>query len=402
MTRASTYTLLPLDRAAEILQLDKLHFASMKSNYYVINFDCDDVWLQFDYQNTGKVSRDALARAIRQAEDRVAQLLGYSLAPMWIENEPHELINKYKPDMYPSMFNTYGNPRSVFTDWGYVIEGGVRATSVIELGATITYSDIDGDGYDETATVVVVTTVTDPEEICIFFPGKLAKDTWEIRPTDVTISGGNATIVYQRHQSPLPELWEKMDQDVSALMINADDDANFLTELDVYRVYNDPSTQLTFYGRGSKPGSLTSDTGAFTIVDERRGIVEYQSATWDDALLEFKSTGYANCNGDPFKLHLSYRAGLVNWDMDYPHKQFDPTWENMLMYYALTLLDTEICGCSNFVENAKYKRTDLSKREGSTSYSISFDDLKNPLGTTMAGIDLWRYISSPGVRLYKR
>ena len=37
------------------------------------------------------------------------------------------------------------------------------------IGNTVTYSDLQDDGLDETFTVSIATTVTDPEQIAVYF-----------------------------------------------------------------------------------------------------------------------------------------------------------------------------------------------------------------------------------------
>lgn len=217
---------------------------------------------------------------MRQAEDTAAKYLGYYPLPKWISEEEHVLTSSYVPEYY-GFANSRGMPKSVLTRWGKVLELGVKALSLIEADAAIVYSDSDGDGYDETATVSVITTVTDEEEIAVFYPDET--ESWEIRPVEISLSGGTATITFRRELAVLPDLIERMPSPSDPhLVIDGDDDANFLTTVDVYRRYTDTSQQVVFYVEPdvscSGGCSPTEATGCGYIRDANRGIVAYKQA----------------------------------------------------------------------------------------------------------------------------
>ena len=94
MARASTYTLLSLDRFAQILGIDPAHFnqcgaPSLDPAVFPEEGRCSDVWFQYDWQKNDRVSRETLARAIKAAEDDIAKVLNYYPAPLWFTNEVH-------------------------------------------------------------------------------------------------------------------------------------------------------------------------------------------------------------------------------------------------------------------------------------------------------------------------
>jgi hypothetical protein len=103
-------------------------------------------------------------------------------------------------------------------------------------------------GFNETAEIIFATTVTTPDELHVYYPGKSGRDEWEIRPlTSITIAGGNAIIRFPKYLIPLENLIERPnDPNLATIGVDGDIDANFLT-VDVYRVYGDPATQATFY-----------------------------------------------------------------------------------------------------------------------------------------------------------
>lgn len=412
MARASVYTRIPLDRAAAILGIDPLHFNGVVSSYRPELFACDDLWFQYASQREGQASREDLALALRAAEDKVFKELGYPLVPIWVRNEEHQLTHAYAVELVnPYGRNSRGLAKSVRSKLGYVIQGGIRAKSLIDDAAAVVYSDVDGDGYAETATVTVSTTVTDGQEIHVYYPGESGSDAWEIRPIRVTLSGGTATIKFRKELAPDVNLIEKYTHPGdNTLTINGDDNANFLATVDVYRVYNDPSVQATLYsefescnacgGSGCDYCEADSTTACLYVRNGKLGILAYTPGDWDAEEENFVSP--ENTISEPDKIVISYRAGLVNHDLTYPYLDMEPQWERAIVYYAISLLDREMSGCENTHNIWTYQNEDLAKsvssQGSSVSYSINFTDMSNPFGTTRAALDLWRMVKRHRLR----
>ena len=82
------YTLLSLDGYAKILGLNPVHFATGATPgltpMVMPSGGCDDVWWKYDWQDSDKVSKWQLAQLIQQAEEEIANVVGYWPAPMWI------------------------------------------------------------------------------------------------------------------------------------------------------------------------------------------------------------------------------------------------------------------------------------------------------------------------------
>ena len=410
MAYAKTRTLIPLDNFATILQIDPIHFNSIVTALRPNRSACDSMFTQHDWQFVGKVSRESIAQAIRQAEDTVASYLGYFPVPTWVEEEEHALTRPFKPELtYTFNVDVRGKRQSVVTNRGYFIEGGRKAKTLIQAGSAVVYSDPDGDGYNDTATVTVVTTITEPSEIAVYYPSKSGADIWEIRPITVSFGAGVATITFKKYQSPLEVLIEELADSPGDgyRAIDGDVDANFLTTVDVYRVYNDPSQQLVFLtedyciscgGTGCTACNGYSETGCMYVRDIRNGIVAVSRSNWDAATESFTQAEFTYCHM-PDKVHIWYRAGLQDKTLDVPLIQMDPSWERLIVYYAITLLDTEIEGCENLKRTVSYMRQDLARPMTNGAFAMTARDLDCPLGTSRAGLQLWKKITSPGTRL---
>lgn len=393
MARASTYTWLSLDRFAQIMGANPLHFNGIYTDLQPVRSGCDDMWLQYDWQDVQHVSRESLAEAIKDAEDQIANYVGYNLLPTWEIDERHNTEVPGDPTLISSGYNIQGRYKTIRTDKYHVISGGQRAKTVIEAAAAIVRSDADGDGYNELCTITVATTVTDANEIRVYYPGESGADEWEIRPLkSVSISGGNATITFNIWQIPDPDLLEALD----ATGINGDTAANFITTADVYRVYNDPETQVQFLWEPFP--NCTCDTGTCTVCqhatqygcliarDYRLGRFTYSPATYSDGA--FTESYFSECR-DPDQLRLWYQSGWQDKKQDRPWQQLDPFWEKAIAYFAIALLDREICECEPLIVFWQNWQKDLSKVDA-TSYTKSFRDLDNPFGSWQGAVYAWK------------
>lgn len=413
MARSDIVTLLPLDRFAKFLQIDPLHFNSVVSQKRPLRNACDDIWFQHDYQYIGRTSRDSLAMALHQCEDVAAAYLGFSLRPTWFVGEDQMVDQVAAVEAFGAgSINVRGMNKSVLLKRGHIIAGGIRGTTLISAGAAVVYSDADGDGYEETATVTVATDVS-ASEIHVFYPGENADETWEIRPISNTVSGGVATITFRKEMAVLPELMEQLhDLSAGSQAIDGDDNANFLSTVDVYRVYNDPSQQVTFYsenscancgGDGCDACDFTVETGCLSVRNPKLGIVAYRRADWD--AVESKYTNAAFRQGrEPDRMKVWYYAGWRDMRLSDPHNEMDRTFERLLAYFAISKLNGDAPACDNTRHLFDMYREDMAKSQSSgngvgQTYQISDSDLANPFGTQRGALDFWRYIQANDIKL---
>lgn len=409
MARADTLTWLSIDRYAAIMGINPLVINQVYSQF-INNSLCNDVWFQMAWQRSNQVSREDLAQAIQDAERQIANYVGYNLLPDWIVDERQPTVRPARRELYngPGL-NIRGQAKSIAARKGYAVSGGIKARSLIQAAAAIVYSDSDGDTYKETATVTVNTTVA-ACEIRAFFPvsqigASLAgSDKWEIRPITVTKAANVATIVFHREQVPLPDLWERL----NAASIDGDVDANFLTTIDVYRVYNDPQQQVYFLweqpdcavcgGSGCTACEQSTQTGCLTVRDTRLGILAYNPATWNATDSAFDAAEYVECR-EPDRLRLWYYAGWTDDSLACPRTTLDPYWERTIAYYATALLDRQFCDCNNAEHFADYWREDLARNGAEVSYQNSPALIGSIFGTTRGGWYAWQRANQEGRRI---
>lgn len=250
--------------------------------------------------------RRAIAKALAEAQGDIEGVTRYPLSPKWFENEEHALRCP------------------IVADWTKLIAAGVRAETVIDEDATVTLRG-EGDVILDPAIVTAATDVTDADEIHIYHPDSEA----EIFPSAITISEGEVTISIPRcrlvaDQNNPPEGWEY------------EDDANFLSAVDVRRVYNDPSVNATLVSRNSSCNcgncSETTRTGCMYITNKEVGIVEVRPATYTEGAWVGAS---ALCRSYT-RVRLNYRAGLTRLTYQ---------WEDAIVRLAHSRMPNEPCGC---------------------------------------------------------
>jgi hypothetical protein len=401
MAYSNVRTIIPVDQVAYYLQVDPYHFNSIMTTKRPSVPSCDDVWYQHDWQFSGKVSRESMALALARAERVVQQELNYYLLPQYVE-ETVRLGSHYRTELY-SFHNSRGLGKSVFTRYGWVTEVGRQLKVAISANEVVAYTDIDGDGFDEYGEIICATTLTDPEEIRVYYPGKSARDEWEIRPvTNITIAGGLLTIRVPKYMLALEELQEKaVDSRAEKIIIDGDDNDNFLQTLDVYRVYTDTSEQAVFhaedYGNCGPNCTSYDETGCLYIRDSRLGILAVNRANYSAVTGTWTPASFLSM---PDKVTINYRAGMTDSTVIFPTRQMNPAIEEMVVYYALSFLDTKLGGCSNTRNIYELQTEDMARNSPEKGgFNMSWTALDNPFGTTRAAIRLWKFMNAPEVRL---
>jgi hypothetical protein len=403
---ASTPTKLPLAEWARLLGLDPLHFGQVQiRNQPTV---CDAVWLQYEYQASERVGREAVARAIREAEDDIERHLGFRVLPAWEVDERVLMPRALRPEnVNLSATDVRGYPNSVKAGWGYFVTGGIRATTLLDADAAIVYTDEDGDDYKETATVTVaVPAGTDPCQVRVYFPGEGALDEWEIRPASVSVAGAVATITFRRELALLPELAEAYPRDDGTpAAADGETDANFLTTVDVYRVYNDPSQQVSFLwepvgecGCGTPDCSICSysaQTGCLHLRSAPRlSRIAFSPGDWDADTEAFTSAGWA-VGRQPDQARLWYLAGYQDPTLACPRRTLSRDLARSIAIYAASILDRPVCDCASAKAAVDRWRKDLAFVGGAdelSEYNVREDDLNNPLGSRAGAVYAWKRV----------
>lgn len=398
-----TPTLLPLYTFAKRLGLNPIHFMGVDvPNTSADNRVCIHALPQYSWQDADGVSRDELSGYVAEAEENLAGALGYWPISTWTADERIELPIR-TDNWFNDMFDVRGDRLAVKTKYGQLISGGKQGKYSVQTGVAVTYTDTDSDLYFETATITVNTSLTNAEEIAVFYPGLSGDEEWQVRPISCSISGSVATITCRREQLVKKEILESLDWH----SVNGLDNSNFLTTVDVYRIYHDPSIQVELVWRGGgccSDGScgscsLTIQSGCTTIKDKQLGLLTMSPADWNGT--DFDATCLSECRR-PDYVRMWYRSGFRNMTYSRPNLQMVPEFELAICKLAISKIDRNICSCKGIEDKQTRWNTDLrrsnSTQASANSYRVTPYELEAcPFGSTLAALDVWRLVKRRGL-----
>lgn len=333
MAIANTPTLLPLDRYAAVMGIDPLVFNGAVAGCLGGQpGGCSDVWLMGNGRYAGI---DYLAEHIAHAEAVLADYLCTPMAPTWITDEASGGFARHA-SFRPQQ------PRTALvfsTRYKHVAGFVVRNASKLGDGA-VAYSDVDGDGYSEVATVTLaLAEEPDLTTVRLYLPGE-ADPADEIRPFDrVIYDGGNLTFTLPTYFLLKPAVRQAAQTAVD--VCEAD---NLLTTVEVWQetaVAQDAT--LTYDSSQCQACATTTATTCLQLVDGRRGRAR---------------APLAGCYiGLPQTAVYSYRAGLpLTRD---GRLQF----ERAIALLATARMGQDICNCGVNIRTLDYYRRDMSARD---------------------------------------
>jgi hypothetical protein len=415
------YTWLSLERYARIMGITPAHFWTAESdNVFPAASSCSHLWWLYDWQLNDAIGRDTLTRAIYDAEQQIARLVGFPLAPEWISEEVVYYDKYHRPDYYDGYYDVQGRPKAVKSKWRRIISAGRRALTLLATatvaGGTITFCDLDSDGFNETFRITVPTTLTSTSQIKVYYNGYSGARGWEIRtPRKKSISGGNVIIDYYVWQVVKPEVYEQFLGTDPLSAVDMDNAGNFITSVDVYYEYTDttavsaqayweqlPGDSSCCLGTLSiadcSVGGFTSQDGVLNIRDANSGYVSPIPATYSTGDAIWVKDAYTLCRQPDFA-KLWYCAGELAPEY-LNNESYDPLshyWAQIIAWVATARLEHPPCACSNVTTVFEDLSTDMAKSgDGNSRYSISFEQVDNPLGTRKGEIIAYRRLKSLG------
>lgn len=421
MTRASTDTLLSLDRYQQIIGYAPPAYASAYSNIiFPADVACAFLW-QHEWQGHDAVSREEIAREIAIAEQDIANYMGWWPAPRWIAQDVKMEPRFHRPEYYDrSNFNVRFQRKGIKASYGKIIEPGQRAVSYISTATaqgtpcSKTFSDEDGDGFDETVTISCTgITTTNECEIKVYFADHNGDPEWEIRPPrTANITAGTYTATFWAWQLIDPDLWEAFPTHAygGTPPVDLDDNASYVTEVDIYREYNDPTaTSAVFYwepepgslsgdicdccgGAGCTRCTLTEQEGCAHIRNAELGILAPAPGTYSDDDAAWTSAAWSVCR-DPDQLKLYYYCGNLS-ELNRAGRRCDglsDQWARVIAHLATARLHRPLCDCGGVSSLVDWLQTDLALSTRESTYTVLWDDLSNPFGTRRGEMEAYRH-----------
>lgn len=330
-----------LSAYADLMGIDPIHFFGGTSASVMNIFSgCASVWFRHTWQSSEQASHEELAMQLLDAERSIAELIGFPITPQYVE------IDLPVPDFRNGLHNKYGEYKSITTNIGNVVAGGVEATELIASSLAVVYSDEDSDGFEETGTI----DASDPAfadwsdnygKLVIVPAGGVLQDA-----IDTYVSFSNDEIVVNTWVMIKPEIASRFpSNDITP--VDLEQSANLIQSVDVYRVYNDPTQACTILYSDGTEQQCTLD-----ILDVGAGIVRPVPTT------------LVACSGQALRYKVSLLAGYVEdsfWiNASGDTNRYSPLWEDTVKLLATARLDRDICGCNNVNALAKDLRTDMA------------------------------------------
>lgn len=397
MARADTYTLLSLDTWARIMGISPWEFNQFTDPIPNRTNACQQTFFQYEWQRD-YLSREEIARAIAQAEQLIADELNYWPAPLYITNET---LNAARTplDYYtdPLLWRPWGIlyggwhywrvNRALFQTKYHKVQGGGTLARTLIGAANVAYSDTDGDGINDTATITIAVSTTDTNEIAAYFNAtdrmnNPLLETWRIRPVRVTISGGTATIVGSATLFVKPTFTYGVDVEP----LTATDSTVYVTSVDVYRVYTDTTQTGTAYWQ--PPGGDCYDEPC-AIEAESISCLLDRNGQAGQVGVGFSADRCLNWR-QPDSINISYLAGvpLVNGDMDTQYAQ-------VVAKLASGLLPNLSCGCERSDRIVSYWRQDVTEPGPDyTPRQLSPLELESRFGFTRGALFAWKWVNN--------
>ena len=404
------YTALSLYRYAQLIGINPLQFMSGtdQGNLFPTT-GCTDRWWHYAWQDPNKVSRMELAQEILRAEDDITSQLKYRPGPWWTEDDEIAYPKYHRRELTALRgYTPGGHFKTVNLEYGNFIQGGKRVVSVIEAGASVSLTDEDSDGFNETAVITTATALTDTCEIKVYYPGADGGEDYEIRPARVkTISGGTLTLKFDAWLLFRPELLAAYpgNYTVQPEFIDATDGASYLSEVDIYREYADSEEECTLLWEGA-PGSTLCGTCGGSGCSSCSPITQtacIQPKAAENGSVIVAPTTYANsthtistfCTGrEPDRVISSYQAGASE---NYKGCKRVPTdLARAIMSMATARLSRPLCTtCQNVKDTEERLSEDLIYITDGVSNETRFvtqEVMRCPFGTRRGEIEAWRII----------
>lgn len=427
---ADEWPLTPLYWMCEELDFNPWHFFGYRDNdLLAVTSNCDPVQKEHAWQAANTPGRMEMRKALNKAEQMLARHLKYDIAPKYRSDTLQwpRLADRNMQRWGP--FDADGRWLNMRLPVGQVQACGVEARTLLQAGVAVTYSDSDGDGINDKATIgpVVVGTITNPAEVAVYYVTSnrvggdpAISERWRIQPLIVTFDGlGNATIIGGAYLFAPPTKYE----DVEAPDLLANDPTNFVSTVDVYRRYTDingntaTTSQATitwetrpchgwwcicsqcqnvvtaFAGSPYDPAAVAQAVARVALRDAQLGKVAPAESVLDTTTgiwAAVSNNAWSFCS-EPDRVTIRSYSG-------YPLDSYgfvDPKWRRVVVALAVAELGNLVAGCSNANSKVYYWYQDLAKTGADPeTYAYSDKVLLNPFGTRRGHVYAWQYIDS--------
>lgn len=426
---------LPLESWRELLGFSPFHFWGL-SNDSVPNIlgddvrTCDGLTRQYAWQQGDAAGRDDIARAIVEAEHMLAEHLGYWPGTRYAEFTvpwpayPDGRFTRVAP------VDALGRRLSVQLPEGEVQALGYEAITLLGTvsvggapGATLAYSDADGDTLTDTFTVTLagVSATLDTDQVALYvaaadrFDGSGRSERWRVRPIRASLSGTTLTVIGRAWTAARPILYEGMPtaapsggggvagldpgdaaiycQSLEVCTRACDSDGETLATAQAVLEWDTRPAYLDGWcvGSPSFPGDNSADPAAEARVVARAGVRDARRGAVLPAAAVRSAAGVWSerypiwWQPDRVTVRGRFGAGTV----DRPPAEL----ARAVAMLAAAVLARPICACADVNRQLYYYQFDLTLAGRQEElYSTRDPDLDNPFGTRRGAVMAWKSV----------
>ena len=427
--------LLPLEDFRRSMSYNPFHFWGLANATVPVTSNCNTILRQYAWQGTDRAGRAEIADAIESAETMLRNYLGYDVAPRYREETIPWPRYFNRAETRVANWDTQGLFIAPRLPWGsghvqaIGVESLTLAGTVTTAGASLVYSDEDGDGLDDTFTATLATAETDSDKFAIYFAaadrfdGSGVGERWRIRPVVATIAAGTLTIKGAAWLCVRPVLYEGVSPD----SLDPDDSANFATSLVIYMRETEPDGNTLATSQAMiiwetepchgwwcccgacgdvdySPTDASRDPAAegraiarAGIRDARLGIVGVGEAVLDVTSGLWSALPWGACR-EPERVQVRYLAGHALEDQDVSRE-----FQTLIARLAAAELGRPLCACEPANKELYRWQFDLSRTAGNNDerFAISAQDLDNPFGHRRGHVWAWKQVKAlrimPGI-----
>ena len=416
---------LPVDTWREIIGYHPFNFWQMSDSVYTaVTSACNQIVYEYAWQDAQQLGRSEIRRSIIVAEQRIAEYLNYHVGRHFVTETLQYPSPQNRGQQYVISADARGRWLSVQASEGHIRNIGVERYTAVAIDQPIVYSDEDGDGLEDTATITTPTSVTDPDQLGIYFraddrlDGDGVSERWRIAPTQVTISSGIATIVCRKWLMVPPVKYEGFGKSA----INPTLIGSFVTAVDVYRRWADPDGLTTddcqavliwetapyphwaicpnggtvpYTTNSADPAAVAYGIARAGIRDATLGEISVGQSVYDSTTQQWIAADWGVCR-QPDRVILRYEAGapLSATENTRALSAKDGRWDETIARLAAAEMTRRICACDVANQELYRWQFDLARSAGANDeqYRIGDRNLNNPLGTKAGQVNAWNRI----------
>lgn len=392
MARQLYDTLLSIDEWAHYMGVSPWEFNQITQGFpHDFHPPCENTWYTYSWQKDF-ISREEVAKAIDDAERAIAHEIGWFFGPKLTIDEQVDYPHSTQLRHLGLGYTPFGFQKSGTLNWDKFISGGIIERE--EIGDfSITYSDRDSDGVQDTFTVTFPTTVTDTSEIALYFVednrlGEPISEEFRVRPVTVVIENGTATVKGHKSLCVIPALLEGVNpQDLDVA------DSIYVEEFTAARLFIDATYTQAVPNQGKVLWIVPPDcrdcgeitTGevwrplALTPTSPEKGGVQVNYAPGCEAPYSW----------EPDRALVSYISG-ARWE----NGRMKPEYARLVSYLSASFLPHEKCGCERSQAIMHHWRMKVNEGDNGRNFTQREID-SNPFGEpTLGALTVWKRISS--------